>query len=126
MVRIGDKVFVTGGYDFAEWLMGGEGYTGEAVGFLSEGNVQKKGLVLDLGNEVTIGKVTGRYLILSLRYVGATWEDEGIVHVVIAASIPDDTGWTWDFQTEPDPEQGFEWVEAAASYKVIRDGSSPN
>lgn len=49
MVAIGDRIFITGGYFHAEWLLGGEGYTGEAVCFLSDGDDPEKGLVMDLG-----------------------------------------------------------------------------
>lgn len=105
--RVGDKVLVTGGYDQdAEWLQGGSGYRGTireisgkwaAVELTSE-------IVLtagrtdgwpDFGNgsQSELGRLqvaNGRWLALTLGYVGAEWHDPiGRIHVGLCAQRPD-------------------------------------
>jgi hypothetical protein len=117
MVEIGDRLLVTGGYDYnPRWLKGRDGCVGTVIRFLWEGNDRKRKLVLDLGEDFHTCEFSGRYLILFLRYPGSSWEDEGIVHVVVGNSTPKDGQ---SIGVTSDPNSGFKWVEAAASYKVL-------
>ena len=117
MVEIGDRLEVTGGYDYDPmWLKGKDGCIGTVVQFLWEGDDRRKKLVLDLGEDFHTCEFKGRYLILTPRYMEAQWEDEGIVHVVVGSSIPRDVE---SVGVASDPKSGFKWVEAAASYKIL-------
>ena len=117
MVEIGDKLLVTGGYDYdPKWLKGRDGCVGTVIRFLWEGNDRNKKLVLDLGEDFHTCEFKGRYLILFLRYPGSNWEDKGVVHVVVGNSIPKDVQ---SISVASDPKSGFKWVEAAASYKIL-------
>ena len=117
MVEIGDRLEVTGGYDYdPKWLKGKEGCVGTVVGFLWEGEDRRQKLVLDLGEDFHTCEFKGRYLVLFLRNPGSQWEDEGVVHVVVGSSIPKDVE---SIGVTSDPKSGFKWVEAAASYKIL-------
>ena len=117
MVEIGDRLVVTGGYEYdPNWLKGKEGCVGTVIRFLWEGENRKRKLVLDLGEDFTTCEFKGRYLILFLRDPGDDWEDEGVVHVVVGNAIPKDVE---SIGVAADPKSGFKWVEAAASYKII-------
>lgn len=118
MVELGDKLLVTGGYDYnPRWLRGREGCVGTVVRFLWEGSDRKKKLVLDLGDDFSTCEFRGRYLILFLRDPDSDWEDKGVVHVVVGNSIPRDVE---SIGVASDPKNGFKWIEAAATYKVLR------
>ncbi len=124
MVEIGDKLLVTGGYDYdPRWLKDREGCMGTVVRFLWEGNDRRSKLVLDLGEDFHTCEFSGRYLILYLRKPGSSWEDNGVVHVVVGNSIPRDVE---SIGVASDPKSGFKWVEAAASYRVISKKTRKN
>ena len=117
MVEIGDKLLVTGGYDYdPRWLKGSDGCIGTVIRFLWEGGERQRKLVLDLGEDFHTCEFSGRYLILFLRHSGSRWEDEGVVHVVVGNSIPKDVE---NIGVASDPKSGFKWVEAAASYRIL-------
>ena len=123
MVEIGDRLVVTGGYDYdPKWLKGKEGCVGTVIRFLWEGENRKRKLVLDLGEDFNTCGFKGRYLILFLRESRTTWEDEGEVHVVIGNSIPKDVE---SIGVASDPKNGFKWIEAAATYRVLSRGTQP-
>ena len=107
--RVGDEVLVTGGYDMdPEWLQGGPGY----IGTIRE--VANKWAVVELpselaltaadgdgwsdfgqGSQSELGRLPiarGRWLALTLAYVGAEWRDPiGRIHVGLCAQRPDFT-----------------------------------
>ena len=123
MVEIGDRLIVTGGYEYdPNWLKGKEGCVGTVIRFLWVGEDRKRKLVLDLGEDFDTCEFRGRYLILFLREAGSHWEDEGVVHVVVGNTIPKDAE---SIGVAADPKSGFKWVEAAASYKILSRGSQP-
>jgi hypothetical protein len=124
MVELGDKLLVTGGYDYdPSWLKGKDGCLGTVIRFLWEGDDRKRKLVLDLGEDFHTCEFSGRYLILFHRYSGSQWEDKGVVHVVVGNSIPKDVQ---SIGVASDPKQGFKWIEAAASYRVISKKARKN
>jgi hypothetical protein len=124
MVEIGDRLKVTGGYEYdPNWLKGKEGCIGTVIRFLWEGDDRRKKLVLDLGEEFTTCEFKGRYLILFLRGDEDHWEDEGVVYVVVGNSIPKDVE---SIGVAADPKTGFKWVEAAASYKILNRSIRPS
>ena len=123
MVEIGDRLIVTGGYDYdPRWLRGREGCIGTVVRFLWEGDDRKRKLVLDLGKDLDTCEFKGRYLILYQRDPGAQWEDSGVVHVVVGNAVPRDVE---SIGVASDPKEGFKWVEAAASYRILSRGTRP-
>jgi len=124
MVEIGDILLVSGGYDYdPKWLKGREGCIGTVVRFLWEGNDRRGKLVLDLGEDFHTCEFSGRYLVLFQRCKGSAWEDKGVVHVVVGNSIPSDVK---SIGVASDPRDGFKWVEAAASYRVISQKARRN
>ena len=124
MVELGDRLLVTGGYDYdPKWLKGREGCVGTVIRFLWEGEDRKRKLVLDLGQDFTTCGFSGRYLILYQRKPSITWEDEGEVHVVVGNSIPKDVE---SIGVASDPKKGFKWVEAAASYRILSRSARPS
>jgi hypothetical protein len=124
MVEIGDKLLVTGGYDYnPKWLKDRDGCVGTVIRFLWEGNDRNQKLVLDLGEDFHTCEFSGRYLILFLRDPRTNWEDRGVVHVVVGNSIPKDVQ---SIGVASDPSSGFKWIEAAASYKILRKKARKN
>jgi len=124
MVEIGDKLLVTGGYDYnPKWLRGRDGCVGTVIRFLRQGIVRRRKLVLDLGENFQTCEFSGRYLILFLRDEGAAWEDEGVVQIVVGNSIPKDVQ---SIGVASDPDSGFKWIEAAASYRILSKKTRKN
>jgi len=128
--HVGDKVLVTGGYDQdAEWLRGGAGYSGTIR------DISGKRAVLELSDEIVlttsrsdgwpdfgdgsqseIARVPvarGRWLVLTLAYVGAEWRNPiARIHVNLCAQHPDLN------QVPPGGGVGA-WVE---SHATLRQG----
>lgn len=101
--RTGDRVFVTGGYDYdPQWLGGREGYYGtldtiqgaSALVQLDEELMLEGGSWQDfgLGSVAALGTVEvarGRWLVLLQGWVGGTWTNPtGRLHVGLCATHP--------------------------------------
>jgi len=124
MIEIGDKLLVSGGYDYDPgWLKGRDGCVGTVIRYLWEEDNRNRKMVLDLGEDFHTCGFIGRYLILYLRDERSRWEDKGVVHVVVGNCIPKDVQ---SVGVASDPKSGFKWVEAAATYKVVRKRARRN
>jgi hypothetical protein len=110
-LQIGDPVQLSGGYDFEpEWLANVECVTGVVITFIP-GQNELPAAVIKLDAPISCKSVTGDILVLEFRYVGATWEESGTVHVELC-----------DFKPEPVPwrdRRKGKWVESHATYKRI-------
>ncbi len=109
---VGTKIKLWGGYDQAPvWLNGLEFYTGVVEGVIpSKNDVNAR--VVRLDNPITVEGVTGDVVVLELRYVGATWSGEQVVHIELCDFEPEAKMWSQQ-------RQGA-WVESHASVVPIK------
>jgi hypothetical protein len=110
-MKIGDRVFLTGGYDTKpEWLSGGTGYHGSIEKFIP-GQNDTLAAVVRFEQPVVTSGLTANYAVLELRYEGTTWiSSRETVHVELCDFVPDDIRWQ-------DRQQG-RWVESHATVLV--------
>lgn len=115
-MKLGDRLRLFGGYDpRPEWL--GEG--GEVVGTLEDfipGQNREPAALVRLDTPIEVEGTGGAVLVLELRYVGASWAEEGIVHVELCDFEPERKRWQ-------DRRQG-RWVESHASYERLGERSA--
>jgi hypothetical protein len=108
----GDRVKLFGGYDMdPEWLCGKNEHTGTLIRFMP-GQNPKPAAVVRLDAPLTVQGVTGEFLVLELRFVGARWKDGETVHVELCDFDPEPITWK-------DRRRG-KWVEAHASIGIVR------
>ena len=86
-VRIGDRIRLFGGYDDLSWL-GGRNDVRGVVEDLVPGENDVPAAVVKLDEALHIRQTHGRWVVLHLRYVGATWQNVGIVHVELLEARP--------------------------------------
>ena len=104
-LRPGDRIRLIGGYDpEPSWLEGAE-HIDAAVEHFIPGQNDSQSLVVRPDNWPS------DYLVLELRYVGAEWINEGVVHVERCDFMPGAKPWA-------ERERG-KWVESHASYQVL-------
>jgi len=112
MIVPGNMIKLSGGYyRNPKWLCGQEFYFGKVLAFLSEDLQQI--LVAELDQEITVGGLTGKFIVLSLRHKGDLWGTSGIAHVVLCTKRPPFENWQRSSEVK--------WVEAAASYEYIEE-----
>jgi hypothetical protein len=110
-LKEGDEVVVSGGYDPSpEWLNGESGYSGELIRFIP-GQNEQPAAVIHTHNPVEVQGVRGRYLVLELRYTGASWQSGQVVHIELCDFEPPAIRWQ-------ERRQGA-WVESHATIEVI-------
>ncbi|MEO9166968.1 MAG: hypothetical protein ABI230_01055 [Aestuariivirga sp.] len=110
-LKVGDRVWLSGGYDMdPKWLNSGVGYEGVVRSFIPGQNA-KPAVVVQLAKAITVEDAVGKYLVLELRYTGATWQEKQTVHLELCSEIPERKRWQ-------ERAQG-KWIESHASYKII-------
>lgn len=110
-IRIGDRLKLWGGYEQEPlWLGGNVSVTGTVEKFIPGQNTEKA-MVVRLDVPLSAKGVTGRIIVLELRYVGARWAGQGVAHVELCDFEPEDKPWK-------DRRQGV-WVESHASFKPL-------
>lgn len=118
-LNVGDRVRLSGGYDFEPaWLGGRDAVVGTVTRWIAGQNAEPA-CVVELDEPLTATgtvktetqTVTGRVVILEQRHVGAAWVDHGTVHVELCALDPGDAPW-------PNRPVGA-WVESHASYQRV-------
>jgi hypothetical protein len=111
-LQTGDRVQLSGGYGFEPaWLSGRASVEGTVADFIP-GQNETPAAVVKLDEPLTTEGVTGDLLVLELRYVGATWETTGTVHIELCDLQPEPKRWQ-------DRRQG-KWVESHAIYQRLR------
>jgi hypothetical protein len=110
-LHVGDRLRLYGGYDMEpRWLNGKETLTGKCVAFI-KGQNKQPAAVVELDEPISFDDITGKTVVLELRYVGASWTKSEVVHVELCDFIPEDKAWK-------DRAQGV-WVESHASYAIL-------
>jgi len=114
----GDRIRLSGGYDMEpEWLGGHDAVMGSLAAFIPGQNREPAALV-QLDHPLEVQGITGERIVLELRYVGATWTDEGVVHVELCDFEPEAKTWSARRQGK--------WVESHATYtKLGREHANP-
>jgi hypothetical protein len=103
----GDRVRMSGGYDMEpRWLQEQTHYLGRVSGFIP-GQNDTPALVVELDSPISVEGMTGRILVLELRYVGAQWGATNIVHVELCDFQPELKAWKYRKQGK--------WVESHAT-----------
>lgn len=91
-LRPGDRVRVSGGHETApRWLNGKEAYFGSFLGFIP-GQSSEPAAIIQLDEPVVFGDITGSFLIMELRFVGARWAHHETVHLELCESLPPNKG----------------------------------
>jgi len=108
---VGTRVKLSGGYDAGStWL----GEKQEVYGTLAKfipGQNDPPAALIKLDEPLAADGVTGEFIVLELRYVGAEWKPTETVHVELCDFEPEEKRWQ-------DRRQG-KWVESHATYKRI-------
>jgi hypothetical protein len=110
-LTVGDRIRVGGGYDREpRWLNGKSCHIGTVSAFIP-GQNKTRAAVIVLDEAATCENVTGKYLVLELRYEGAEWGKKETVHVELCEFEPGEKAWQ-------DRRQG-QWVESHAVYEKL-------
>lgn len=110
MLQVGDRIRLYGGYAHRpQWLGDEDGYDGVLTAFRPSHNAPDA--IVRLDRPIEASGVCGEKVILSLRYTGAVWANDGIVHIELCDFDPENENWQ-------DRRKGV-WVEAAASYERL-------
>lgn len=109
-LKINDRVWLSGGYEDAKWLTGKSGYYGAVMAFIA-GQGKEPAAVIKLDEHINFEGISGDVLVLELRWVGSTWDNQGVVHVELCDFVPENKTWK-------ERRQG-KWVESHASYRKI-------
>ena len=110
-MKTGDRVFISGGYDMEpKWLCGRKGHSGTIEKFIPGQNAQPAALV-KLDEYIEVDGLKGFYLVMELRYVGATWEATlQTAHIELCDFVPEPKPWK-------ERRQG-RWVESHATISL--------
>src|SRR5512145_179122 len=93
MLTAGTRVKLSGGYDMEpRWLGGKAAHLATLEGFIP-GQGASSAAVVRLDEPITVDGLTGSYLVLELRYVGATWASGAVVHVELCNFVPEPRRW---------------------------------
>ncbi len=107
MIKKGNNVYISGGYDYEiKWLNGKDGYYAKVIDFIPGQNDKPAILVKFYNTIVTADNLSGDYAVLELRYEGAKWDNNEIVHIELCDFIPEKKTWS-------DRKKGH-WVESNA------------
>ncbi len=89
-MKPGDRVFLSGGYDMEpEWLCGRRGHRG-VIERLLPGRNENSAVLVRLDEPIQVQGVLGQYIVMKLRYVGATWDaDQATASVELCGMVPD-------------------------------------
>lgn len=115
-LSIGEHVSLSAGYDMEpDWLHGGPGYTGIVSRFIP-GQNDNSAAVIELNSAISVAEVTGKILVLELRYVGAKWTGQNTVHVELCDFEPEPKAWQFRRQGK--------WIESHATCMRIDSPSA--
>lgn len=110
-LKVGDRVKLSGGYDFEPSWLGGIAYYRGVVSAFIPGQDEAPAAVVRLDHTITAKGTTGEIVVLELRYVGQDWESTGTVHVELCDFLPEEKPWQQRRQGK--------WVESHATYKRV-------
>ena len=104
-LNVGDRVEFFGSYwGEPEWLNGKLSCVGEVLA------VSDLQVVVSLDAPLQHKEYSGTFIVVRHRLGGATWKNQGVVHVVLCRDLP-------NVEEEPNGV----WVECAASYRKLTD-----
>ena len=72
---IGDKLKLSGGYDYCQWLCGRDHYIGTVIDYINRNN--NTYIIVKVENMIKFEDKVGDILVLNLRYEGANWSGFG-------------------------------------------------
>ncbi len=113
-LQVGDQIELTGGYDDRPLYLKNppaSRRTGVVTKFI-EGQNRDLAAVVKLDDVISGRTLTGNMLILELRYEDQSWATTGPVHIELCKTGPTSRPW----KERPKGE----WIEAAASFRVIK------
>ncbi|MCK5415998.1 hypothetical protein KAI92_01055 [Candidatus Parcubacteria bacterium] len=114
MIKINDKIELFGGYDYNPLFLKNppaQSRTGKVIKFIP-GQNKNTAIVIELDEEISGEKITGKYIVLETRYEDQNWQQNRPVHIELCDFFPEDKTWK-------ERKQG-EWIEATASYKILK------
>jgi hypothetical protein len=86
-LRIGDRIRLFGAYDDPAWLGGRDEVRGVVVDIIP-GENDVPAVVVELDEPLHARRAQGQWVVLQLRYVGATWKNVGIVNIELLQARP--------------------------------------
>ena len=110
-LRVGDRVELSGGYDMEPKWLNGEAKRFGTVSKFIPGQNKDLAAVVGLDIPISVDGLTGRILVLELRYKGASWDSSNIVHIELCDFEPESKSWQHRKQGK--------WIESHASCTVI-------
>jgi hypothetical protein len=116
LLLVGERVILSGGYDFEpKWLHENSEYYGTLMEYIP-GQNDAPAAVVHLDDEISVDGVTGSLLVLELRYRGAQWGSNNIVHIELCDFEPESIRWQ-------DRRQGL-WIESHATCRKLESEQS--
>ncbi len=83
---------------------------GKCITFI-KGQNKQPAAVVELDEAISFENISGKIIVLELRYAGASCTKNEVVHVELCNFMPEDKPWK-------DRAQGV-WVESHASYAIL-------
>lgn len=110
-LTVGDRLRLGGGYDWnPPWLQGQQHCMATITRFIP-GQNDAPAVVAHLDAPISIDEVTGRVVVLELRYKGAMWESANTVQIELCDFEPEAKTWK-------ERRQG-KWIESHATYEKL-------
>ena len=114
MLKIGDRIWFSGGYDMEpQWLEGKDGYSGIVFGFKEFDH--GRFVIAKLDQKIKSSKLESDIILMQLRYKNAVWNDTEHVHIFLCGEIP-----SVEFLSKEWFSQNAVWMESHANYKKIQ------
>jgi len=112
-LKVNDKIEIYAGEDIDPLFLRNppaNSRTGKVIKFIP-GQNRRKAAVVHLDGIISGNKITGKYLVLELRYAGQSWRTEGPVHLELCDFEPENKKWKHRKQGE--------WIESHAAFRWI-------
>lgn len=108
---VGDRIQLSGGYDLdPQWLQGQQYHMATVTRFIP-GQNDAPAVVAHLDAPISIDEISGHFVVLELRYKGASWDRSNTVHIELCDFEPEAKTWK-------ERRQG-KWVESHAIYEKL-------
>lgn len=113
MLKIGDRIWLSGGYDMEPpWLEGGDGF--QRLSWVLKNSILVSWLSQDLIKKIKPNNLESDIILMQLRYKNALWDEKEHVHILLCGEIL-----STEFVSKEWFSNNAVWVESHANYKKI-------
>jgi hypothetical protein len=112
-LTVGDRIELFGGYDYEPRYLQNpkaDSKAGTVLKFIDSERGDKSAVV-ELDEQIVGDSITTKIIVINARYEKQDWSTNGPVHLELHKQVP-------DFHFNMQDPKG-EWIEAAASYKIL-------